>query len=242
MARNVTLDQLRTDIRFQADLVGASTRHSDTQLARVANQSINRFRERVTIEGCTYYLTRNEATIASGKSQTYTAYQEVDISGFSPEPVRTYGVDIVVNGEVLKLHHVPFDDRNDFGGGLALGVPQAWAHYQANTLAIFPAPDTQYSAVIYYTPVATDLASGSDTFNGVAGWEDYITWDCVCRLIVRDQFPAAFQMASVQRSEIFADILRTAARPTHAGGAILGRDTFGARKRAMGRRRELPPR
>jgi len=239
VTRTVTLAQLRSDIRFQADLVGASLRHGDAQITRLINQSINRFRERVTIEGATFYLRRQEDTLSAGRPSTSVAYQELDISGYSPAPVRTFDVDLITNGEVLKLNHVPFDSRNDYGSALSPGIPAAWAHFQKDTLAFFPYPNNNFSVVVYYTPVATDLVSDSDTFDGVAGWEDYITWDCVCRLIVRDQFPQAFQLALVQKTEIWTDILRTAARPTHAGGAILGRDTFGEKLRGMGRR--LPP-
>ena len=241
MSRTVTLTQLLADIRWQADQVGATVRHEDAPLTRIINQSIQRFRERITVSGDTFYLTSATATISSGQASTTQAYQTLDISGFSPEPVRTFGVDILYQSRVVSLVHVPFDDRNDFGGGVDTGPPRAFAHYQAQTLAIFPVPDGSYTARVYYCPVATNLSSGSDTFDGVAGWEEYLTWDCVCRVIIRDQYPQAAAIANQYRLETWSDIVKTAGRASHSGGAVLGRDTMGERYSVQSRSRQLPP-
>ena len=54
--RNVTLQQLRLDIQNQADIAGLSVRHGATLIDRRINQSIQRFRERLSGEGARHFL------------------------------------------------------------------------------------------------------------------------------------------------------------------------------------------
>ena len=228
MARNITLLQLRTDIRWQSDQVGASLRHTDTQLSRAINQSIQRFRARLSNEGSFNYLEPATGTLTVGATSPYS-FRVLDLSAVSPSVVRTYGADITVDGVVHSLLHVPFAARNDYGGPNNTAVPIAWAHYQTRKIAILPAPDGAYAYVVWYLPVLADLSVDGDTFDGVAGWEDYIVWDVVQRLIVRDQFPQAYAMAVAFAMDIWKDILNSATRVTNAGGARIGRDTMGQR-------------
>jgi hypothetical protein len=241
MARDVTLAQLKADIQIQADIQGSATRHSPTLLTRLINQGIQRFRERLSTEGCQHFLTNTTGLLGPGATSPYPFYA-LDLSAAAPAIVRTYAVDIDVNGQTKTLIHVPFNERANFSGPLATGEPVAWSHYQTAGVAIMPAPREQYSYCVWHLPVLPDLVSDSDTFNGVAGWEDFITWDVVCRIIVRDKYPQAYQLAEDTKKQIWADILRSATRVSNAGGAVVGRDSMGDRLRAMGGagRRRLP--
>jgi inosine-uridine nucleoside N-ribohydrolase len=75
----------------------------------------------------------------------------------------------------------------------------------------------------------------------VEGWEDFVVWDVVTKLIVREQYPQAFQMATQKAAEVFADVLRAATKVSSAGGAVVGRDSMGQRLLSVGPRRLLPP-
>jgi hypothetical protein len=245
VARNVTLSQLRTDIADQADItgaVGASSRYTPTQLNRIINQSIQRFREKISNEGATRYLVSTSSTLGTGATSPYPFYV-LDLSAVSPSIVRTYGLDITVNDVTRTLKHVPFTRRGEYGGANYTGVPEAWAHYQGNKLAIFPPSDAAYTYVCWYLPVLADLSADGDTFDGVSGWEDFIVWDCVCRLIVKDQYPAAFQMATGERATVWTDIVKQATRVSSEGGAFTGRDTMAdelRRTNQLRRERYLP--
>ena len=239
MSRTVTLAQLRDDIRDQSDILGAELRHTDARLTRKINQAINRFREQVTIEGLTLFLTPSSGTLTAGVQSPY-AFRTLDISGIS-DLVRPYGLDITVDGRVFSLNHVDFRSRNDYGGGTGSGVPNAWAQYNRDSLAILPAPDSTYAYTLWYIPVATDLASDGDTFDGVAGWEDWIVWDVVARVLVRDQYAQARGMAEGERARVMAEIKRTANTVNRGGPKLLGRDTFGARHAGRNRSFRLPP-
>lgn len=239
MARNVTLGQLRSDIRQQADAISSTSRHPDTALNRLINQAIQRFRERLCAEGASHYLTSTTGSLAVGATSPYP-FGTLDLSAVSPSVVRTAYVDVTVNGEIHALLHVPFSARNDYGGPTRKKIPQAWAHYGTRKLAILPPSDSAYVYVVWYLPVLADLANDADTYDGVAGWEDYVTWDVVTRLTVRDTDPAKYQLAVDYGSRLWADILNMASRVTNAGGAVIGRDTMGQRYSGVSRARMLP--
>lgn len=238
--RNVSLGQLKADIAEQANIAGATTRYSPTLLARHVNQSIQRFREKVSTEGSTRYLSAVSGTLGVGPTSPYP-FHVLDLGAVATGIVRTYGLDITIDGETRSLLHVPFTARDQYGGGRVRGVPCAWAHYQDTKVAILPPPSTAYAYTAWFLPVLPDLVNDSDTWDGVSGHEDFVTWDVLCRLIVRDQYPEAFQMAVSYRSDVWADIMRSATKVSSAGGTVIGRDTFGERLAGMQRKGRLPP-
>ena len=237
MARNVSLGQLKADIQEQADIAGATTRTVASLLTRFINQSVQRFRERLSTEGAQHFLVSSTKSLTAGATSPYPFYA-LDLSSESPSIVRTYAVDLTVNGIVKTLVHVPFSDRDKFGGPNFTGEPMAWSHYQTRKVAIMPAPGQDYSAVVWYLPVLPDLALDADTFDGVSGWEDYIVWDVVGRVLTRENSPEMYQLAADNRAGVWQDILRAATHVTHAGGAVVGQDTLAQKARP---RRILPP-
>ena len=239
MSRNATLGQIREDVRYYADIQSSEVRHADTSLNRLINQAIQRFREKLSIEGAQHYLTSTTGTLTAGAASPY-AFTSLDLSGVSPSVVRTIGVDLTLNNAVRSLLHVPFDARNDYGGPQRSGIPQAWAHYGTRKIAILPPSDSTYTYTVWYLPVLADLEDDADTFDGVVGWEEFLVWDVVRRIIVRDKDQGAYVIANDYANNLLTDILRTATKVTNAGGAVIGRDTFGERYRSFSRSQSLP--
>jgi hypothetical protein len=240
VSRNVSLGQLLADVKDQADVKGLEVRHTASLLTRRINQSIQRFRERLSTEGCQHFLTSATKTLSAGATSPYPFYA-LDLSSESPSVVRTYAVDLTVNGQTKTLIHVPFQERARWGSQTSLGEPVAWTNYQTAKVAIMPAPSSSYEAVVWYLPVLPDLSSDSDTFDGVAGWEEFIVWDVVCQVTTRDQNGRAYAMVEGTRDRIFTDILRSATKVSKAGGAVIGRDHLGERLGAMAWRGRVPP-
>jgi len=222
----VTLAQLEDDVRFQADLIGATVRHTSAQIRRLINQSIQEFREAISNEGDTRYLVPYSSTLTAGATSPF-AFGSLDVSGISPSIVRTYKLDITVDSVVIPLEHRPFRESSDWGGPIVTGIPATWSHFQTAKIALSPAPNAAYPYTLWYLPVLADLSGDSDTFDGVAGWEGWVVWDVVCRLLIRDQQSAAFVSAKVYRDDVWSRIQRQATKVSSAGGAVLGRDTFG---------------
>lgn len=240
MSRTVTLSQLRTDIEYQCDIVGATSRHPTSLKNRLINQAIQRFREKISNAGAQHYLTSSSGTFGVGATSPYSFYV-LDLTAISPGLVRTYGIDIDTGGgaEPETLTHVPFNERNKYSR--QPGVPTAWANFQTAKVAIFPPSSGAYSYVLWYLPVLADLSGDSDTFDGVAGWEDYIVWAVCTRLIARDTYPEAWQLATAEKASAWADIVTAATKVSSAGGATIGRDSMGDRLRGIARQRRLPP-
>lgn len=229
MARAVALSTLRSDVRAKGDFGGAQIRHTDAQINRLINQSIQMFRERISDEGSTHYLVSATGSLGVGATSPYPFYQ-LDLSALSPALVRTYGIDVTFpGGEVCTLERVPFDQRAKYGSTTERGRPMAWAHFRTDQVAIMPGPDSAYTYVVWYLPKFTDLSADGDTFDGVAGWEEWVVWDVVSQCIARDQFPQAFEIAERRRMEVEQRVMRGATKVSQAGGAHIGRDSFGSK-------------
>ena len=242
MSRNASLGQIKADVQDQADVAGLTTRHTASLLTRRINQSIQRFRDRLSASGCNHFLVSVTKTVSGGATSPYPFYA-LDLSGENPSIVRTYAVDLIVNGQTKTLIHVPFQERTKWGTENSAGEPVAWANYQTAKVAIMPAPSSAYSAVVWYLPGLPDLALDADTFDGVAGWEEYIVWDVVASVAVRDQNTHSYALVESTRDRLFSEILRGATKVSSAGGAVIGRDHMGERLRGWAHRgRLLPPR
>ena len=238
MARNATLSQLRTDVSNQCDFsVASASRYSPTLLTRLINQSIQRFRERVSAEGMTHFLVSTSGTLA-GQTSPF-AFEVLDLSAVSPSIVRTYGVDVTLRDVVRTLAFRPFQERNDYSD-LGPGIPVAWSQYQTRTLAIMPSRGGD-PYTVWYLPVLADLVADSDTWDGVAGWENWVVWDVVVQLAARDQYDVSVKQFSYLRDGIWQDIIRGAAKVTAVGGGVLGRDTIARTRKDPNRAAYAPP-
>lgn len=243
MSRTVTLSQLRDDVSTQADIVGivsSSERHTPTMLNRYINQSIHRFRERLAAEGAPRYLTSTTGTLTAGTTSPYP-FSLLDLSSVTPGIVKIYGVDITVNSSIQTLDGVSFAQRAAYGS--QPGTPAAWAQYDTTKIVILPAPSSAYAYVVWYLPVFTDLVSDTDSWDGVAGWEQWITWDVVSRVIIRDNTSNAYAMVVGYRDEIFRDILKGAREPNSTASRATASDKFGRRiyGTANAYERRVPP-
>ena len=238
-SRLVSLGQLKADVADQADVAGLTTRHTASLLTRRINQSIQRFRERISTEGCQHYLTNTTGLFTAGATSPYPFYA-LDLSAASPAIVRTYAVDITVGSQQKTLIHVPFQERTKYSGPTITGEPIAWANYQTAGVAIMPAPNAAYAYCVWHLPVLPDLSADSDTFDGVAGWEEAIVWDAVCAVAARDQNQQGYTLATNTRDAVWADAIRGATRVALAGGRVIGRDSFGEKLHSLGAARRLP--
>lgn len=227
--RTRTLTNLLQDIRWQADQLGATTRNDDPSLTRVLNQSIQAFREWISDNGFQYYLRPASGTTPIGATVPY-AFAQLDISALNPAAIRIYGFDLTVNNIIYSLDACSFAERNTFQGFLSdsnkSGIPVAWSMYDNAKLLLFPPPQAAYPYTIWYLPSAPDLVAGSDVFDGIAGWEEWLVWDVLIKLIVREKEPAIAALASSERERIQVAILRRS-RHLQRQGPMVKRDTRG---------------
>ena len=178
MARTRTLSEMIADVRYVADVEGAVQRHPDENLKRLLNQSIQAFRLMISSVS-PYYLYAATGTLTGG-------------SGFFTMPtdlVRTYGIDVSVGGKWRELFPFQFAERNNFEDSVwqSTGVPMYFRERDADTIDILPTPDASYSYRIWYLPTGDDLNEDSDSFDGIAGWEDWPVHNAAMTVITRDK-------------------------------------------------------
>lgn len=201
MARTRTLAELRTDVCDRADIVdgGTTGRHTSARLNRYINQSIQRYRSFVIEAGGTDYFMKRTGLLTLSTSQTR------DAAGWAPymyaplpaDFLDLIGVDIIINGQVTTLQQFERAERNMFRAspnwavGVGTGQPVFFRVGGLNAaglqvLQLIPFTDSAYQYEILYVPVLADLAQDADTFDGIAGWEEFVTNDAALAALIND--------------------------------------------------------
>ena len=206
MARNRTLAELRADVCAEADIVdgGSGGRFPSALLNRYINQAIQRYITIVTGAGGQEWYSKRTSLATMGTSEV------VDAEGWAPNqyvtlPTAFYqliGIDIVIGGSTISLMNFERMERNMFkdapiwmqGNGKGqpmfyriMGTNAAGAHI----VQVVPAADAAYQYAIWYVPEITDLVNDSDTFDGRAGFEDFVVYEAALRALRRDANAAA---------------------------------------------------
>jgi len=234
MSRTRTLTLLRDDIRYQADVQGFTVRHDNTNLNRLINESIQKYREDVSAEGITHFLTSTSSTLTSGVTSGYP-FKILDLTAVSPSIVRVFGIHLKLADERwVPLRSVDFSECTNFqwADNSAGQVPEAFANITTYTFAILPAAGYDMTYRAWYLPVLADLSSDSDTFDGVAGWEQWVVWDVCLKIMVRDRYPEAYSFCTAERDRCWASIIKGSSRVNAAGGTLVRRDTMGRARAA----------
>jgi hypothetical protein len=192
---------LRGRVRKEADAGPDTTtgRHTNADINGMVNRSWQDLRAFV----CANCGGLAEAYLKATSPTTMTVGM---LSGYSfgtiPLPadcVEIHGIDVTVTtNDVRSLEPVSWKDRNIYRDlwGNGTGIPTGFSIYNigvesgasvtAGVIAILPAPDRAYTYSIWYVPKWTDLTNDTDVFDGVAGWENWVVWDCVVKLAAAD--------------------------------------------------------
>jgi hypothetical protein len=211
MARTRTLANLRADVRWQCDQEGATLRHTNAAIDRALNQSIQRFRLKISRDaGLAFYLTKATGTTTAGAVSTVEPYTSL-VHGVT-NLVWIKSLSLNANGEVTPLEQVPHDAIWEFQNGGRTGVPRAFTSNDLTTILLLPASSGAYPYVLWYLPAGTDLSADGDTFDGIAGWEDWIVFDVCTKLLLRDEHEEQLGVFEGYKTQIWEDIARSAQR------------------------------
>lgn len=209
------------------------------------NESWQALRELVTDKGDLLYV-KNVTTSTGVGPDTGKAY---GLLALPATAVRIHAIDITVGTDIRPLTPVSFNDRNAFReNGILTGVPTNFAIFNIGEesgasvgngwIALLPAPNAVYPVTIYYLPSWSDISNDAHVFDGFAGWDDWVAYDVVLKLAMKDNDMArTADIAMTQKADAEKRVLAACnsmqrVAPSH------GRDTAREARRSGFRRFE----
>lgn len=199
MASTVTLTQLINSVRLKADMVGNDF-CSDTEITEYINKSIAELYDLLltTTYGDDYFLTSDTITL--------TGATEYNLATETADFYKLKGVDIQDGGVWRSLKPFMFQERNRQRTVSAPTLADRYRYRLVGTKLRFETNDPPPSGTIkiWYVPVYTPLVSGSDTFDGVNGWEEYVILDAAAKCLLKEESDASalLQLKAAQAKRI----------------------------------------
>lgn len=236
--RTRTLQQLRDAVSDRADVAVAASgvRHTETKVDARINRAIQRWLNLVAECGDdTFLLTTRTATATSATK---------DAADWAPrEYIAQPSGMLVLRGVTIWQGNIPNEmeladdmERSDFVNPLtanSVGLPIAYRLGGTNAagaalIQIFPWADAVYTVDLRYLPAHTDLSTGSQTVDFLAGGEEWVANDAAMQTFLADGLaghPNYGAMAAMN-TQIEEDLRIMCARRS----ATRKRDAVGQRK------------
>jgi len=230
MALAITLAELIARIRWRADIVSQTARHSDADLTTEINKSWVALRTKVSDVGSGLYLKwSTPATMTVGALTGHS----FGTCALPADCVRIYGFDLTIDsGQIVSLVQGSMIERNSYRDqwNRVTGRPEKFFVYNigaesttsvtAGVIGLLPAPDLAYSYSIAYLPTWTPIAYTNTTyvFDGFDGWDDWVVLDVVLKIAQRDNdMQQMAAMASAERDRAWLERVLIDAQVNRAG-------------------------
>lgn len=179
MARSRTLTNLMADVRLRADRV-SDEYVSDAEVTEYINQSIAELYDLlVEARGASYYESSTDITTSNGTT----------LYSLPADFYQLIAVEAVVNGtDRITLRQFDRQDR-----AYLVSATPGWSgqplyyRIRAGQIELLPTPSANIKVTVYYVPFSARLVSGSDTFDGINGWEEYVVADAARKCATREE-------------------------------------------------------
>lgn len=182
MARSETLLGLRTQIRSRGEF--RPTYISDSELTTMINQSIAELYDLLVSVNQDYYLSSADLAVVAG-----TAAYALPATFY-----KAFGVDYVrPDGTLCPLAKFMWPER----GSLVRAASAELTRYRVmgDNLRLEPVPGWSGTVRFWYIPAPTKLTADGQTFDGIAGWEEYVVLDCCIKCAAKEESDASVFMA-----------------------------------------------
>lgn len=200
------------------------------------NESIQDFRLELSNNEVEFYLTPATGTLTPGVVSGMA-------HGSLPLPndaYAVYGLDLTVDGAVVGVLPMSFQERNDRqSGATKTGVPvgyhitavgqESTTSVNAGSIILSPAPDIAYPYTLWYLPAWVDLADDTHVFNGVAGGELWVIWDVCIKCAMRTSDSKKQEETALRERELAMRRIVKTLKRMNRGGAVRRRDVRGER-------------
>lgn len=187
MARSRTLAEMRSDVRLRADLVG-NTFVTDAEIDEYLNQSIAELYDLlVSARGQEYYVTR----------WSFTTAANTELYALPADHFEVLYVETFVNNQRLRMRPYSLHERAAILGVTQLPARPYAFRLQAGSISFLPIPDAAYPTTVFYVPACPRLVLGTDTFDGIDGWEEYAIWRAVAYCQQKEQLDMSFAQGMI---------------------------------------------
>lgn len=221
MARLVTLTTLQTRVKQRAALsVASNTAIIETgELTDTINEGIAELYDLFDeVSGQPWYL-ESVTFQTSSATDTYTigAGQAINVADF----FKPRGFDITFGQNIVTTAR-PFmwAERNRFKFFFGwtysqpisyrmMGKGSAVAQAANDSVKFIPAPSGQFTVTMWYTPTPPVLVGGTDSFDGVNGFEEYVVLSAAIKLLLKQEQLEHAQVLMTERERQKDRILGT---------------------------------
>lgn len=183
MARPVTLASMRTQARQKSDMTGSNF-VTDSELDGYLNASAAELYDLlVDAHGEEYFL--------SDTPYEFSTVADTDAYDLPEGFYKLCGVDVRINGsgDWYDIGKYNFNERNRGQSG----DDRMLVRYRLGSTKIrfTPAPKAVHSVRMWVIEAPPTLTDDADTFDGVAGWEEYIILDAAIKMLQKEESDAS---------------------------------------------------
>lgn len=181
MASTVTLLAMRTAARQRANqetLDQANALVTDVELDGVINNGVRHVYRLLVRARSGYYRATQTISTVSGTSAYDLASDFLELISVDWQ---------FSTSEILPIYPYEESERNRFRATPGwLRLYPSFYQLQNGQINFIPTPDSAYTVIVNYVPTCTALANDSDTFDGVAGFEEYAICKGAAYLCLKD--------------------------------------------------------
>jgi hypothetical protein len=190
MALTATLLEMRTQVRQRADMVGSNF-CTDPEIDGYLNKSITKLYDLLVKNyGEDYYTDPTPSTISVvAGTDTYSL------------PTTFYklsGMDVQVGSLWVPIHKYGMGNRNRAQEGKL--VRDARYRLLSNKIRFTPIPTASHTVRLWQIPAPTKLVADADTFDGIAGWEEFAIVDAAIKCLSKEESDTSALM--VEKKEL----------------------------------------
>lgn len=185
----ITLDEIMLQARQRSDMEHSNL-VSDSELTAYVNASLAELHDLLI-------SSYNEDYIM--ESTQFTTTDGLELSYDLPSDFyKLRGVDVQIGSDWMTVKRFNFNRRNEDSSGYAwniLGSPYLEYRLVGSQIRFNRAPQTGTTFRVWYHPVVTKLVSGTDSYNDINGFIEYVVVDCAIKMLQKEESDVAVLMA-----------------------------------------------
>jgi len=219
MADTATASVLMTDVRRLTDTEN-DAHITDAYLLTLIDRSYNKLYRLITTQYESFFDTEDTSKSLIVGQRDYALASDL---------MHLKGVDLVIGGERVPMRVYSFGERNQRGQDprlLRVGYDNRTQYRyrtQGNNLRIDPVPTSTEQLVMTYVPRPVRITTSGQTFDVIAGFDDFIIYDASMFVLARQERDPSIYMAARQAAE--QEVIK-AVSPRDVGDPTTVRDAF----------------